>query len=195
MKAKKVGIIGKKLGMTQLFDNDRMVGVTVVDFSGMALLGKRTAEKDGYTAAILGYDFSRDNEPRFVREVRVNDASIYEDGQYLSLFENLKHVDVIGLMKGRGFAGVMKRHGFHGGPASHGAKHWHRRPGSVGGHTFPAKTWRGQKMPGHYGNSRVCVLNQKLVRIDKEKGLLFIQGSIPGARNAYVMIRDAVKKK
>lgn len=195
MKAKKIGIIGKKLGMTQVFEKDGLVGVTVVDFSSMRLLGKRTTEKDGYVAAILGYDHDKEDAPRFIREVRVNDASIYEEGKYLSLLENIKEVDVIGIMKGKGFQGVMRRHGFHGGPASHGAKHWHRRPGSVGGHTYPAKTWRGQKMPGHYGNARVCVLSQKLVRVDKEKGLLFIQGSIPGAKNSLVMVRDAVKGK
>jgi large subunit ribosomal protein L3 len=194
MKAKKVGIIGKKLGMTQLYHEENMVGVTVVDFSDMALIGKRTIEKDGYNAAILGYDFDKNNEPRYVREIRMDDASVYEEGKYLGLFDSIKEVDVIGIMKGRGFTGVMKRHGFHGGPAAHGAKHWHRRPGSIGGHTFPAKTWRGQKMPGHYGNVKVCTLNQKLVKVDREKGLMFIRGSIPGSKNSYVLVRDAIKR-
>lgn len=194
MKAKKVGIIGKKLGMTQLYHNDNLVGVTVVDFSGMTKLGQRTQEKDGYTAVILGYDFGSDNEANYVREVRLDDVSIYDNNQYLDVIESTESVDVVGFMKGRGFTGVMKRHNFAGGPAAHGAKHWHRRPGSIGGHTYPAKVWKGQKMPGHYGNAKICTLSQKLIKVDREKGLLFIQGSIPGAKNSYVMIRDAVKR-
>lgn len=193
MKAKKVGIIGKKLGMTQLFDKDSMVGVTVVDFSDMAILGKRTTEKDGYDAAILGYDFDQSNQPGFMKEVRVNDVSVYDGDQYLALFDTIQKVDVVGTMKGRGFSGVMRRHGFHGGPAAHGAKHWHRRPGSIGGHTYPAKVWKGKKMAGRYGGTQVCTLGQQLVKVDKEKGLLFIKGSIPGSKNSYVMIRDAIK--
>lgn len=193
MNAKKVGIIGKKLGMTQVYVKEGLVGVTVVDFSNINLLGKRTVDKDGYNAAILGYDYNKFNNPKYIKEVKVDDTSIYEEEKYLSLFDNIKKVDVIGIMKGRGFTGVMKRHGFAGGPGGHGAKHWHRRPGSIGGHTYPAKVWKGQKMPGHYGNSRVCILGQKLVRIDKEKKLMFIKGSIPGAKNSYVFIRDAIK--
>lgn len=193
MKAKKIGIIGKKLGMTQLYVDDKMVGVTVVDFSDMELLGIRTLEKDGYSAAILGFDFNKDDEPRYIKEVRVDETSIYDNDQYLNDLESVKTVDVFGIMKGRGFTGVMKRHGFHGGPAAHGAKHWHRRPGSIGGHTYPAKVWKGQKMPGHYGNTKVCTLAQKVVKFDKENRLLFVRGSIPGSRNSYVMIRDSVK--
>jgi large subunit ribosomal protein L3 len=193
MKAKKLGIIGKKLGMTQFFLTDSLVGVTVVDFSDMSLLGKRTVEKDGYLAAILGCGFDKKEKARFIQEVRVPDASIYDEEKYLDVLEGLKKVDVFGMMKGRGFTGVMKRHGFHGGPAAHGAKHWHRRPGSIGGHTYPAKVWKGQKMPGHYGNSQICTLNQKLIKVDKEKKLLFIQGSIPGSKNSYVWIRDSIR--
>jgi large subunit ribosomal protein L3 len=194
MKAKKVGIIGKKLGMTQLYWNDCMVGVTVVDFSGLKYLGQRTIEKDGYNAAILGYTGNKGDEVRHIREIRTDNADVYQSGDYMGLFDKVKKVDVIGIMKGRGFTGVMKRHGFHGGPASHGAKHWHRRPGSVGGHTFPAKTWKGQKMPGHYGNTRICTLSQDMVKIDKEKKLLFVRGAIPGCNNSIVMVRDAVKE-
>jgi len=193
MKAKKIGIIGKKLGMTQLFDKDGVVGVTVVDFSDMVVLGKRTSEKDGYNAVILGYDFDKSDQPRLIKEVRVDDVNVYDGEKYLSLFDSIKKVDVVGTMKGRGFSGVMKRHGFHGGPGGHGAKHWHRRPGSIGGHTFPAKVWKGKKMAGHYGNTQICTLGQQLVKVDIEKGLLFIKGSVPGSKNSYVMIRDAIK--
>ncbi len=194
MKAKKVGILGRKLGMTEMYWNDSMVGVTVVDFSGLTYLGQRTGQKDGYNAAIVGLGVEKGRNKGCIREIRMENSAAYENGTYLDLFDNIKKVDVIGIMKGRGFTGAMKRHGFHGGPASHGAKHWHRRTGSVGGHTFPAKTWRGQKMPGHYGNVRVCTLSQDLVKLDKEKKLIFIRGSVPGCKNSYVMVRDAVKR-
>ncbi len=193
MDAKKLGIIGKKLGMTQVYNNEGLMGVTVVDFSNMTMVGERTVAKDGYNAAILGYDFDKENTPRFISEVRIDDSSVYQDNKFLDLLDGIKKVDVFGIMKGRGFTGVMKRHGFHGGPGAHGAKHWHRRPGSIGGHTYPAKVWKGQKMPGHYGNTKVCILGQKVIRVDKEKKLIFINGSIPGAKNSYVMLRDAIK--
>jgi large subunit ribosomal protein L3 len=193
MKAKKIGIIGKKLGMTQIFSEEKMMGVTVIDFSDMQTLGKRTLEKDGYNAEILGYNFDKTGKARYTREIRIEQPLSYENDEYLNILEGVKDVDVVGVMKGRGFAGVMKRHGFHGGPAAHGAKHWHRRPGSIGGHTYPAKVWKGQKMPGHYGNTQICVLNQKLVALDKENKLLFIRGAVPGARNSYVMVRDSIK--
>ena len=194
MKANNIGIIGKKLGMTQVYDNDKMVGVTVIDFSDMALIGKRTIEKDGYSAAILGYDYDKNNQPKFVKEIRIDESAAYDNEGFLTALEKTKQVDIVGTMKGRGFTGVMKRHGFHGGPASHGAKHWHRRPGSVGGHTYPAKTWKGQKMPGHYGNTRVCTLNQQVIKVDVQNRLIFVKGSVPGARNSYVIVRDSVKE-
>lgn len=206
MKAKKLGIIGKKLGMTQMYVNGSLVGVTVVDFSDMQVIGSRSKvaveglkrkdgqlhQADGYDAVVLGYDFEGESA-NFIKEFRVPDTAIYTDNKYLETLSSIKSVDVWGDMKGRGFAGVMKRHGFHGGPAAHGAKHWHRRPGSVGGHTYPAKTFKGKKMPGHYGNTTVCILSQDLVKVDTEKRLLFIKGSIPGAKNSYVMVRDSIK--
>jgi large subunit ribosomal protein L3 len=200
MKANKVGIIGKKLGMTQVYDNGVMTGVTVIDFSDMELIGKRTMEKDGYTAAVLGYDFKtvrrKDKEfkkPKFAREFRIEDTAVYEDEAKLSeVMGSVKTMDVSGIMKGRGFAGAIKRHHFSGGPATHGAK-MHRRTGSIGQHTFPARVFKGKKMPGHMGNTRVTVLGQKLVKFDAEKRLLFIRGQVPGANNGYVMVRDAIK--
>lgn len=193
MNTKKIGIIGKKLGMTQVFTSEGLVGVTVVDFSDMVVLGKRTNEKDGYSAAILACGTSKKNGYGFIKEVRIDDVSSYDNGTYLDTFDAVKKVDVFGIMKGRGFTGAMKRHGFAGGPGGHGAKHWHRRVGSIGGHTYPAKVWKGQKMPGHYGNTQVCILGQQIVKVDKEKKLIFVKGSIPGAKNCYVMIRDAIK--
>ncbi len=193
MKAKKIGILGRKVGMTQLFMEEGLVGVTVVDFSAMEVVGKRTIEKDGYSAIVLGYDRKKDGSFKWIREIRLDNLEAYENSNYLEILKDVKLVDVVGYMKGRGFAGAMKRHGFHGGPASHGAKHWHRRTGSVGGHTYPAKTWKGQRGPGHYGNTRVCVLNQKLVAVDLDKKLLFIKGAIPGAKNGIAIVRDAIK--
>ncbi|OHD56773.1 MAG: 50S ribosomal protein L3 [Spirochaetes bacterium GWF1_49_6] len=200
MKANKVGIIGKKLGMTQVYDNGAIAGVTVIDFSDMEIIGKRTTEKDGYNAVILGYDFKtvrrKEKEfkkPRYCREIRIEDSGVYDDDAKLSeAVSSIKKVDIAGIMKGRGFAGAIKRWHFNGGPATHGAK-MHRRTGSIGMHTFPAHVFKGKHMPGHMGNTRVTVLGQKLVKFDAEKRLLFIRGNVPGANNGYVMVRDAIK--
>lgn len=193
MKAKQVGIIGKKLGMTQMYVDGKMAAITVLEFSDMKLIGQRTEEKDGYVAAILGFDFNKKQKPRYVKEIRVDKPEIYESDEYMSTLEQVGKVDVFGTMKGRGFTGAMKRHGFGGGPASHGAKHWHRRVGSIGGASYPAKVWKGQKMPGHYGNTRISTLNEKLVKVDKDQRLLFIKGSVPGSNGSYVMVRDSLK--
>lgn len=200
MKAKKVGIIGKKLGMTQLYDDGAFMGVTVIDFSDMTMVGTRTVEKDGYSAAIVSYDFKtirrKDKEikkAKMTREFRMDDVSVYENDAKLSeVLGGIKTVDVCGIMKGRGFAGGIKRHHFHGGPATHGSK-VHRRTGSIGMHTFPARVFKGKKMPGHMGAERVTVLGQKLVKVDNERRLLYIRGQVPGSTNSYVMVRDAIK--
>lgn len=200
MKAKNVGIIGKKLGMTQLYDSKgALCGVTVVDFSDMNVLGFRTVEKDGYNAVILGYDFktvktgNKQREvPKFVSEIRIEDVSPYQEGRYIEILESIDKVDVSGTMKGKGFQGAMKRWHFGGGPASHGSK-THRRPGSIGQNTFPARVFKGKKMPGHMGNEKVTVLSQRLLRVDVERKLLFIEGSVPGSKQSYVTVRDAVK--
>lgn len=200
MKAKNIGIIGKKLGMTQLYDSKgALCGVTVVDFSDMNVLGFRTVEKDGYNAVILGYDFktvktgNKQREvPKFVSEIRIEDVSPYQEGRYTEILESIDKVDVSGTMKGKGFQGAMKRWHFGGGPASHGSK-THRRPGSIGQNTFPARVFKGKKMPGHMGNEKVTVLSQRLLRVDIERKLLFIEGSVPGSKQSYVTVRDAVK--
>ncbi len=197
MKAKNIGIVGKKLGMSQIYVDGKLTGVTVVDYSDLKVIGKRTLEKDGYVAAILGYDFKnvlkkgeKLSSPRIIREFKVADLSVY-DGMDESLAQ-LKKVDVSGIMKGRGFAGAIKRHGFSGGPATHGSK-THRRVGSIGQCSSPSKVFKGKKMPGHYGNVKITQLSQKLVKVDSEKKLLFIAGSIPGSNNAYVLVRDSIK--
>ena len=192
----------QKLGMTQLYHNGEMIGVTVVDFSDMRMLGKRTATKNGYDAAIVGYGFktfkrkgSEIEMPKLIHEIRLQNTGLYDDeNQFFEVLKGIKKVDVSGVMKGRGFSGAIKRWNFGGGPASHGSK-VHRRPGSIGQHTYPGKVFKGKHMPGHYGDVKITILNQILVRVDSEKKLLFIQGSIPGSNNSYVMVRDAIKAK
>ena len=199
MKAKKVGIIGKKLGMTQLYHDGKLNGVTVIDYSDMRKIGERTVDRDGYRAVILGFDFKtikKKNEiiekPRIIKEFRLDDLSVYENGKLEDALQSIEKIDVSGIMKGRGFAGAIKRHHFHRGPQTHGSK-THRRVGSIGQCSYPAKVFKGKRMPGHYGNTRVTTLSEKLVKVDTGKKLLFVQGSVPGSRNAYVLIRDAVK--
>lgn len=199
MKAKTIGIIGKKLGMTQLFDDGRFTGVTVIDFSGMRVVGYRTAERDGYNAVIVGYDFKaltrKDKTvdvPRRLREIRTDNVGIYENDQWLEALAGVKSVDVSGTSKGKGFAGTMKLFHFGGGPASHGSKR-HRRPGSIGQHTWPSHVYRGKKMPRKMGNQSATMLSQKVVRVDLEKKLLFVRGTVPGSANGYVLVRDAIK--
>lgn len=200
MKAKTVGIIGKKLGMTQLYDNKgALCGVTVVDFSDTNVLGFRTVERDGYNAVILGCGYktvkkgteTREN-PKFVSEIRVEDTTPYQGKAYEEILGSLEKVDVSSIMKGKGFQGAMKRWNFGGGPASHGSK-THRRVGSIGQCTFPARVIKGKKMPGHMGAEKVTILSQRLLRIDAERKLLFIEGSVPGSKQSYVTVRDAIK--
>ncbi len=201
MKAKKLGIIGKKLGMTQLYHDGKLKAVTVIDFSDMKVLGERSPEKDGYSAVILGYDFKtvkrKDktfSQAKFIREFRLDDTSVYGDDKFASTIGEVKKVDVSGIMKGRGFTSAIKRWNFHRGPQTHGSK-THRRVGSIGQCSFPARVFKGKKMPGHYGNTKVTTLSEKVLKVDTDKKLLFINGSVPGARNGYVMVRDAIKGK
>lgn len=200
MKAKTVGIIGKKLGMTQLYDNKgALCGVTIVDFSDTNVLGFRTVEKDGYNAVILGCDFKTVRKgkkviekPKFISEIRVEDTTPYQNKSYEEILGSIGKVDVSSFMKGKGFQGAMKRWNFGGGPASHGSK-THRRVGSIGQCTFPARVMKGKKMPGHMGDERVTVLSQRLLRVDATRKLLFIEGSVPGSKQSYVTVRDAIK--
>ncbi|MGL4560794.1 MAG: 50S ribosomal protein L3 [Brevinema sp.] len=202
MKAKTVGIIGKKLGMTQLYDDKgALCGVTVVDFSDTDVLGFRTVEKDGYNAVILGCGFrmvrkgkEKVEKPKFISEIRVENTIPYQDKSYEEILSSLGRVDVSGIMKGKGFQGAMKRWNFGGGPASHGSK-THRRVGSIGQCTFPARVIKGKKMPGHMGAEKVTVLSQRLLRVDADRKLLFIEGSVPGSKQSFVTVRDAVKGK
>ncbi|MDI3516816.1 MAG: large subunit ribosomal protein [Thermotogota bacterium] len=204
------GLIGRKIGMTRLFVNDVSVPVTVIKAGPCVVVQKKSRETDGYDALQLGFEEIPErkvNRPmlghfkrakvkpfRILKEFRVENTDEYEEGQTLdvSIFSEGELVDVTGWTKGRGFAGAMKRWGFRGGPKSHGSK-FHRELGSTGQHTEPARTFKGKKMPGRYGNERVTILNLEIVKIDRENNLIAVKGGVPGARGSLVLIRSAKK--
>jgi large subunit ribosomal protein L3 len=204
------GLIGKKVGMTQLFNEDgRVTPVTVIEVGPCVVVQRRTQDKDGYDAVQLGLvdpkAAKRANKPRrghhekagvpptrLLREFRLDEGAEPELGEALSVevFQGVDTVDVIGASKGKGFQGVIKRHGFSGGRATHGSM-FHRAPGSIGQSATPSKVMRGMRGPGRMGNVRVTVKNLKVVRIDTEKNLLLVHGSVPGARGGTVLIRKS----
>ncbi len=213
-------VLAKKLGMTQVYVQGEgeplavPVGVTVLQIPENIVVGYRTMERDGYNALIVGYFFKpphkikkpvlgfvkkqlgeRELYPTKFYEVKTNDLEKFPIGEDLDVkvFEGIEVVDVQGKTKGRGFTGVIKRWNFSGGPAAHGSK-FHRRPGSIGQHTFPARVWKGKKMAGHYGNETITILNLKLVRIIPEHNLLLVKGGVPGHKGGYVFVRPAVYK-
>ncbi|MFC7450605.1 MULTISPECIES: 50S ribosomal protein L3 [Rhodococcus] len=206
------GILGTKLGMTQVFDeNNRVVPVTVVKAGPNVVTQIRTEERDGYSAVQLAFgaiDPRKVNKPvsgqfakagvtprRHVVELRVADASEYEVGQELTaeVFEDGAYVDVTGTSKGKGFAGTMKRHGFAGQGASHGAQAVHRRPGSIGGCATPGRVFKGMRMSGRMGSDRITTQNLSVHKVDAENGLLLIKGAIPGRKGGLVIVKTAVK--
>ena len=206
------GILGTKLGMTQVFDeNNRVVPVTVIQAGPNVITQVRTEERDGYTAVQLAFgaiDPRKVTKPvagqfakagvtprRHVAEIRVADAGEFEVGQELTaeIFADGALVDVTGTSKGKGFAGVMKRHGFAGLGASHGAHRVHRAPGSIGGCATPGRVFKGMRMAGRMGNDKVTTQNLTVHKVDAEAGLLLIKGAIPGRKGGVVVVRDAVK--
>lgn len=208
------GILGKKVGMTQLFDESgAVVPVTIIEAGPCYVTQVKLADSDGYNAVQLGYDevaerkltkgerghLKKANTPllRYVREVRSEEAPTLTLGDVIKadIFSEGDFVDVTGITKGRGFAGAVKRWNFAGGPKTHGQSDRHRTPGSRGSGTTPGRTYRGIKSPGHYGNERVTVQNLKVALVDPERNLLAVRGAIPGARGGLVLVRDAVKKK
>jgi large subunit ribosomal protein L3 len=211
-----LGIIGKKLGMTQIFTEDGTVLRCSVIESDLTVIGKRTKEKDGYDALVVGlgerkekhtskplagqYKKSGQTPKRFVREMRLaaDVVAKYEVGAKLKLdevFEIGQWVDVQGRTRGRGFTGVMRRWSFAGAVESHGSHEYKRHGGSIGTNMTPGRTLPGLKMPGHYGDETVSVLNLKVAKIVPEESLLLIEGGVPGARNSLVTVKGAVKKK
>ena len=203
------GLIGRKLGMTQIFDEQGLARpVTVIEAGPCVVTQVRTAEKDGYEADQLGFGIAKKlNKPekghvkesghmvKTLREVKADDYSNIEVGQVFSAdtFAEGEVIDVTGTSKGRGFQGGMKRHGFHGGPATHGQSDRARAPGSIGSSATPGRVIKGQKMAGHMGNERVTVQNLKVLRVDTDRNLLLVEGSVPGPNKGTLLIRRAVK--
>jgi large subunit ribosomal protein L3 len=211
----RVGLLGRKIGMTQIYQEDgTAVPVTVLECGPCTVLQVRTEERDGYTALQLGFaDKKRksataaerghakkvDAEPkRYVREIRQANgtaAAAVAPGQTLTVevFNEIARVDVIGTSKGRGFTGVVKRHGFKGLRASHGVKRMHRHPGSSGPSADPARTRKGIRKPGHHGHARITVRNLKVVRVDPTNNLLLVRGAVPGPNGGFLTVRQTNK--
>jgi large subunit ribosomal protein L3 len=206
------GLLGKKLGMTQAWDeNNRLVPITVVEAGSNVVTQIKTLENDGYTAVQVAYgaiDPRKVNMPdgghfakagvnprRHIAEIRTADAADYTVGQELGVevLEVGQLVDVVGTSKGKGFAGHMKRHGFSGVGASHGQHRNHRKPGSIGASSTPSRVFKGTRMAGRMGTDRVTMLNLTLHAVDAEKGLLLIKGAVPGPKGSLVFVRNAVK--
>ena len=207
------GILGAKLGMTQVWDNNKVVPVTVVQAGPCVVTQVRTAETDGYTAVQLAYgaiDPRKVNKPegghyakagvsprRHIVELRTTDASEYELGQEVTVeaFAVGTPIDVTGKTKGKGYAGVMKRHGFHGLKGSHGVERKHRSPGSIGACATPGRVFKGVKMAGRMGGRRYTVQNLTVQAVDLENNLLLVKGAVPGPKGALILVRTAAKKK
>jgi large subunit ribosomal protein L3 len=205
----RVGLLGRKVGMTQIYKDDgTVVPITVLECGPCTVLQVRTEDRDGYHAWQLGFQDKKrksatmaergharkvEAEPkRFVREVRQDGPSDISEGQILTveLFGETKQVDVTGTSKGRGFAGVMKRHGFRGLRATHGVKRMHRHPGSSGPSADPARTRKGIRKPGQFGNEKVTVRNLEVVKVDPANNLLLIKGAVPGPNGGFITIRQ-----
>jgi large subunit ribosomal protein L3 len=201
-----IGLIGRKVGVTQVFQADgTMVAVSVVAVEPNTVTRLRTTERDGYTAVQLGAEPSkRLSKPESgqlkdlpkvakIREFRVDGLDGYTVGQQIGLgdlFAEGDFVDITGVSKGKGFAGHIKRHHFHRGPKTHGSDH-HRAPGSIGPGTTPGRVYKGMKMAGHMGDERVTVKKVRVVRMDSERNLILVKGSVPGPRNALILVKKA----
>ena len=209
----KKGIIGKKVGMTQIFDeHGKVIPVTVIKAGPCAIVQKKTLENDGYEAVQLGFDdlkASRVNRPRmghfrkadaapkrFLREFRFDDCSSYELGKIVKVdvFEVGDFVDVCGISKGKGFAGTIKRYGNHTLKASHGTGPVARHAGSMAGASDPSRIPKGKKMPGHMGTDRVTIQNLVVAKIDVENNLIAVKGAVPGPRGGLIIITNSIKK-
>ncbi|HPP36478.1 MAG TPA: 50S ribosomal protein L3 [Clostridiales bacterium] len=205
-------ILGKKIGMTQVFDeNGIVIPVTVIQAGPCAVVQKKTVENDGYTAIKLGFEnvpekklnkpekglFSKINvtPKKYLREFRTEDIDKFEVGQQINvadMFASGDRIDVSGISKGKGFQGVMKRFGSSRGPESHGSK-YHRRVGTMGAGTSPGRVFKGKKLPGHMGLEKVTVQNLDVVRVDGERNLMLVKGAVPGPKGGLVIVRETVK--
>jgi large subunit ribosomal protein L3 len=206
------GILGRKLGMTQVWDADnRIIPVTVIQAGPCRVVQLKTPERDGYSAVQLAFGETKEarvtkpelghlkkadaGPTKHLAELRVDDLSGFEVGQEVvaDLFEVGERVDVTGISKGKGFTGVMQRHNFSGQGASHGNHKKHRAPGAIGACATPSRVFKGMRLPGQHGHSRVTTLNLEVVEADPERSLLLIKGSVPGPSGSLVFVRDAVK--
>lgn len=204
------GILGRKVGMTQVFaENGDLIPVTVIEATPNVVLQKKTIETDGYESIQLGFDDKREklsNKPeqghvakantapkRFIREVRGADVSAYEVGQEVKVdtFAEGEIVDITSKSKGKGFQGVIKRHGYSRGPMSHGSR-FHRAPGSLGA-VDAQRVFKGKKLPGRMGGKTVTIQNVEIVRVDLERNLILVKGNVPGARKSLVQVKSAIK--
>ena len=206
--ATRQGILGRKLGVTRLFDESgQVVPATILEVGPCYVTQVKTVGRDGYAAIQIGFGESkRINRPerghlrdlpplRHLREIRTDDAEQYRVGQELSvsMLAVGDKVDVVGTSKGKGFAGVVKRHGFRGGPRTHGQSDRLRAPGSIGSGSTPGRVYKGKRMPGRMGGDRVTAQNLEVVLVDPERNLLGVRGSVPGATNGLVLVKKAVK--
>ena len=203
------GILGEKIGMTQIFDDTRAIPVTVIKAGPCFVTQVKTVDTDGYDAVQLAFatpkrttrpmqghfDKAGVQPARHLVEVRTDDAGSYQPGQQVSvdIFSEGEKADVVGVSKGKGFAGPMKRHGFGGLKASHGTHRVHRAPGSIGACATPSRVFKGMRMAGRMGADRVTVLNLEVVQVDPERNLLLVKGAVPGPDGGLVLIRSAVK--
>lgn len=206
-----IGLIGKKVGMSQIFrENGDLVPVTLLEVKPNTVVGKRTVEKNGYNAVIVGaFDvkekhltkpekglFKNVDAKASIKEFRCEDVEAYEEGKVLdmeNLLKDVKYVDVTGLSKGKGFQGVMKRWGFHGGRATHGSK-FHRQNGSTGQNTEPSRAFKGTKRAGRTGFEKTTVMNLEVIKMMPDDNVIAVCGAVPGRKNSEVIIRKAVKK-
>jgi len=205
------GLLGKKLGMTQVFDDEgRLIPVTVIQAGPCVVVERRLPSKHGYSAIQLGFEAVKENKVnrptlghfrkagvapmRYLREFRVENPEEYEPGQVIdvSIFQEKERVDVTGISKGKGFQGAIKRHGFRRGPMSHGSK-YHRAPGSLSASADPSRVFKGRKLPGHMGHRRVTVRGLEVVRVDPDRNLLLVKGAVPGPRGSLVSIKASTK--
>ena len=202
------GLIGKKLGMTQVFDESRLTPVTVIEAGPCRVVAVRTKEKDRYEAIQLSFGEVKERKlskaelghlkknqappSRILREFRKDGEAAVGQLITVEMFKKGDWVDVIGVSKGKGYQGVVKRHHYAGGPESHGSM-FHRAPGSIGASSFPSRVWKGKTLPGHMGSERVTVHRLKVIEARLEENLLFVRGAVPGAANGVVVVRKSKK--
>ena len=204
-------IYGKKVGMTQIFSEDGVaIPVTAIEAQPLTVVAKKTADKEGYNAIVVAFGEVKEknvNKPKkgvfekagvevqkYLKEIKVENVDEYEIGSKITVetFTTEDRVDVQGTSKGKGFQGNIKRHGQHRGPMTHGSM-YHRRPGSMGATSTPGRVFKGKKLPGHMGDVTSTILNLDIVRVDADKNVILVKGSIPGAKNSIVRVRKSVK--